>query len=143
MVRQVVVDPAGSHGSRSDQGERRERLGVVERSDLGDHPADADARQMRRPIVEFTGERCGVVREVAQGVGRSLGVDRGRCTGVAQVVPHDVAPTARQRLAERGGPGEHGRAAHEQYQRRCGLAEVFDPELDTVRLDRRHHSSSS
>jgi hypothetical protein len=46
---------------------------VVERGDLGDHPADADARQVRRPVVEFAGERRGVGCEIAQRVRRSLG----------------------------------------------------------------------
>jgi hypothetical protein len=41
---------------------------VVERGDLGDHPADADARQVRRPVVEFAGERRGVGCEIAQRV---------------------------------------------------------------------------
>jgi hypothetical protein len=59
---------------------------VVERGDLGDHPADADARQVRRPVVEFAGERRGVGCEIAQLVRRSLGIDGGRRTAVAQVV---------------------------------------------------------
>jgi hypothetical protein len=41
---------------------------VVERGDLGDHPADADPRQVRRPVVESAGERRGVAREIAQRV---------------------------------------------------------------------------
>ena len=137
MVRQVVVDPAGSDGPRSGEGERRERVRMVERGDLGDHPAHADARQVRRPIVEFVGQRRGVSCEIAQRVRRSLGIDRGRRAGIAQVVPHDVALTARERLAKRVGPGEHGRAAREQNEWRCRVAEVLDPEHDAVRLDRR------
>jgi hypothetical protein len=54
MVRKVVVEPAWSDGPRSDEGERRERVRVVERGDLGDHPADADARQVRRSVVAGT-----------------------------------------------------------------------------------------
>ena len=142
MVRQVVVDRARSDGPRSDEGERRERVRVVERGDLGDHPADADARQVRRPVVELAGERRGVGCKIAQRVRRSLGIDGGRRTGIAQVVPHDVAPAARERLAERVGPGEHGRAAREQNERRRRVAEVLDPERDAVRLDRRHHASA-
>ena len=115
---------------------------MVERGDLGDHPAHADARQVRRPVVEFAGERRGVGGEIAQRVRRSLGIDGGRGAGVAQVVPHDVAPAARERLAERIGPGEHGRAAREQDEWRRRVAEVLDPERDAVRLDRRHHALS-
>jgi hypothetical protein len=137
MVRQVIVDLAGSDGAGSDQGECRERLGVVEGGDLGNHPADADAGQVRRAVVELTGERCGVGPQVAQGVRRRLGVDSGRRTSIAQVVPHDVAPAARQLLAELVGPGEQGRAAGEQHQPIPGIAEVLDPERDAVRLDRR------
>ena len=73
-----LVDPARSDGPRSGEGERRERVRVVERGDLGDHPADADARQVRRPVVEFAGERRGVGGEIAQRVRRSLGIDGGR-----------------------------------------------------------------
>ena len=137
MVGQVGVDPAWSDRPRSDERERRERVRVVERGDLGDHPAHADARQVRRPVVEFAGERRGVGCKIAQRVCRSLGIDGGRRAGIAQVVPHDVAPTARERLAERVGPGEHGRAAREQNERRRRVAEVLDPERDAVRLDRR------
>jgi len=115
---------------------------VVERGDLGDHPADADARQVRRPVVEFAGERRGVGGEIAQRVRRSLGIDGGRRTAVAQVVTHDVAPAAGERLAERVGPGEHGRAAREQNERRRRVAEVLDPERDAVGLDRRHEAGA-
>ena len=141
MVGQVVVEPAWSDGPRPGEGERRERVRVVERGDLGDHPADADARQVRRPVVEFAGERRGVGGEIAQRVRRRLGIDGGRRAGIAQVVAHDVAPAARERLAERVGPGEHGRAAREQNERRRRVAEVLDPERDAVRLDRRHRAS--
>jgi len=54
-----------------------------------------------------------------------------------------VAPAARERLAERVGPGQHGRAAREQNERRRRVAEVLDPERDAVRLDRRHHASAA
>jgi hypothetical protein len=123
MVRQVIVDRAGSYRPRSDEGDRQERVRVVERGDLGDHPADADARQVCRPVVEVPGQRRGVGCKIAQ------------------VAPHDVAPAARERLAERVGPREHGRAAREQNERRRRGAEVLDPEHDAVRLDRRHHAS--
>jgi hypothetical protein len=56
---------------------------VVERGDLGDHPAHANARQVRRPVVEFAGERRGVGCKVAQRVRRSLGIDGGRRAGIA------------------------------------------------------------
>jgi hypothetical protein len=44
VVGQVVVDWARCDGPRPGEGERRERVRMVERGDLGDHPADADAR---------------------------------------------------------------------------------------------------
>ena len=56
MIRQVVVDRAWGDGPSAGKGERRERVRVVQRSDLGDHAAHADARQVRRPVVEFAGE---------------------------------------------------------------------------------------
>jgi hypothetical protein len=116
---------------------------VVERGDLGDHPAHADPRQVRQPIVELAGERRGVGCEIAQRVRRSRGIDGGGRTGIAQVVPHGVAPTARERLAERVGPGEHRRAAREQDERRRRVAEVLDPERDAPSIDRRHHAHST
>jgi hypothetical protein len=97
---------------------------------------------VRRPAVEFAGERRGVAGEISQRVRRSLRVDGGRGARIAQVVPQDVAPAARERRAERVGPGEHGRAACEQNERRRRLAEVLDPERHAVRLDRRHHASA-
>ena len=142
MVGQVAVKPAWSDGPRSGEGERRERVRVVQCGDLGDHPAHADARQVRRPVVEFAGERGGIGCEIAQRVRRCLGIDGDRPAGIAQVVPHDVAPAARESLAERVGPGEHGRAAREQNERRRRVAEVLDPERDAVRLSRRHHASA-
>jgi pimeloyl-ACP methyl ester carboxylesterase len=72
---------------------------VVERGDLGDHPADADARQVRRPVVELPGERRSVGGEIAQRVGRSLGIDGGRRAAVAQVVARDVPSAARATAA--------------------------------------------
>jgi hypothetical protein len=50
---------------------------VVERGDLGDQPADADARQVRRPVVGSAGKRRGVGCEITQRVRRSLGIDGG------------------------------------------------------------------
>jgi hypothetical protein len=60
MIRQVVVESAWSDGPRSGEGERRERVRMIEGGDLGDHPADADAREVRRPFVELAGEGSGV-----------------------------------------------------------------------------------
>jgi hypothetical protein len=90
MVRQVLVDPARCDGPRPGEGERRERVRVVERGDLGHHATDADTRQVRRPVVEFAGQCCGVGCEIAQRVRGCLGIDDGRRAAVAQVVPHDV-----------------------------------------------------
>jgi len=143
MVRQVVVDRARGDGSRSGEGQSQERLRVVERGNLGDHPADADARQVCRPVVEFAGECRGIGGKIAQGVRRRHGIDSDRRTGIAQVIPHDVTTAAREGLAERVGPREHGRAARAKNERRRRVAEVLDAERDAVRLDRRHHTNSS
>ena len=78
----------------------------------------------------------------AQRVRGSLRIDRGRRTGIAQVVPYDVAPAARGRLAERVGPGHHCRAAREQNERRLSITEGLDPKRDSVSLDGRHHASA-
>jgi len=97
---------------------------------------------VRWPVVEFAGERGGIGCEIAQRVRRRLGIDGGRRTGIAQVVPHDVMAAVRERLAERVGPGQHGRAAREQNERRRRVAEMLDAERDAIGLDRRHHASS-
>ena len=138
MVGQVVVGGPGRDRPRPYERERRERVRVIERGDLGDHPADADACEQPRPVVEPAGERRGVGREIAQRVGRSLRIDDGRRAAVAQVVAHDVASAASERLAERVGPREHRRAAGEQDERGGRVAEVLDPERHAVGLDRRH-----
>jgi len=110
---------------------------------LGDHPADPDARQVCRPVVEFTGECRGVGGKIAQCVRRRLGINGDRRTGIAQVIPHDVTPAAREGFAERVGPREHGRATRAKNERRRRVAEVLDAERDAVRLDRRHHANPS
>jgi len=147
VVGQVVVDRARCDGPGSGEGEGGERVRVVERGDLGDHPADPDARQVRGPVVESAGERGGIGGEIPQRIPRRLGVDGRRRAGVAQVVAHDVTSAASERLAQLIGPGKHGRAAHEQHEGRRRIAEVLDPERDTAgraeRVDRRmrrvHH----
>ncbi len=53
-----------------------------------------------------------------------------------------MAPAARDRLAERVGPGHHCRAAREQNERRLRITEGLDPERDSVSLDGRHHASA-
>jgi hypothetical protein len=96
-----------------------------------------------RPVVEFAGQDRGVGGKVAQFVRGSLRIDDGRLARIAQVVPHDVAPAVRERLAQRIGPREHGGAAREQNERRPRVAEVLDPERDAVHLDRGHHAPST
>ncbi len=59
---------------------------MVERGHLGDHPADADPREVRGPAAERMGEGRGVGGEVAQGVGGRLQVRRRGLAAVAQVV---------------------------------------------------------
>jgi hypothetical protein len=46
---------SGGDRPRCGESERRERLRVVERGNLGDYPADAAARQVRRPVIELAG----------------------------------------------------------------------------------------
>ncbi|UFU06343.1 hypothetical protein [Ruania halotolerans] len=59
MVGQVVIDRSWADRSRTDEGERGERVRVIERSDLGHHPTDADTGKVCRPVIEFAGEcRC-------------------------------------------------------------------------------------
>ena len=42
-----------------------------------------------------------------------------------------------ERQAERVGPGEHGRATHEQDERGSLRAEVLGPQRDAIQWDRR------
>ena len=44
----VIVRRAKGNRAGADQGERRERARMVEHGHLGDHPADADPREVRR-----------------------------------------------------------------------------------------------
>jgi len=103
MVGQVVVDPAGCDGPRSGEGERRERVWVIERGDLGDHPADADASQVRRPVVKFAGEHGGVGCEITQRVRRRLGIDAGRRAAVLCWSVSSERAIARKTDGMRGG----------------------------------------
>ena len=139
MVGQVVVDPARCDGPRPDERERRERARMIESGDLGHHAADPDARQVCRPVVESAGEGGGVGGEFAQRVRRRLGIDGRRRAGVAQVVAHDVTSAASEGLAQRVGPGQHRRAARQQHERRCRIAEVLHPEPDALRRTERAH----
>jgi len=143
MARQVVVDGAWCDGSRPDKRERRERLRVVERGDLGDHPADPDPRQVRRPVVKPASQCRGIGCEITQCVSRSRGIDGGRRTAVAEVVPHDVTPAAGECLAQCVGPGEHGRSAHEQDERCRRITDVPDAERDAVRFHSRQEAFGS
>jgi len=93
---------------------------------------------VRRPVIELAGECRSVGCKITQRVRRRLGIDGDRRTGIAQVIAHDVTPAARERLAERIGPREHGRATRAQNERRRRVAEVRDAKRDAVRLDCRH-----
>lgn len=147
VVGQVIVDGPRRNRARTDECECGERVRVLERGDLGDHPADSDARQMGGPVVESAGEGRGIGGKVAKRVRRRLGINRRRRAGVTQVIAHGMTAAASKRLAERFGPGEHGWAAREQHERRCRITEVLEPERDTVgraeRVNRRMHRTAS
>jgi hypothetical protein len=76
MVGEVLVGRAGRDRTGAGQGERRERAGMVEHRRLGDHPADADPREVRGPVAQRVGKGRCVGGEVAQGVGGRLRVLR-------------------------------------------------------------------
>jgi hypothetical protein len=111
---------------------------MVQGSDLRDHPAYADAAQVRRPVVELACQRRSVGCEIAQRVRRDLRIDGRRSAAVAQVVPHDVPSGVGDSRAERVGPGEHGRTTRKEDERSPRVTEVLDAEHEAVRLDRRH-----
>jgi hypothetical protein len=52
MAGEVIVGRARGNRAGAGQGERRERARMVEHGHLGDHPADADPRDVRRPPAE-------------------------------------------------------------------------------------------
>jgi hypothetical protein len=60
-----AVEPGEHHA----QLERRERARMLENGHLGDHPADADPREMRGPPAERVSEGRRVGGEATQGVG--------------------------------------------------------------------------
>ncbi|MGH3687212.1 MAG: hypothetical protein ACRDRU_06905 [Pseudonocardiaceae bacterium] len=57
MLGQVVVDRARCDGPRPDQGQRRERVRVIERGDLGDHSAHDMTSPARERLAECVGPR--------------------------------------------------------------------------------------
>ena len=67
VVGEVSVGLAGRNRASAGQGERRERAGMVERGGLGDHPADADPREVRGHAAERVDKGRRVSGEVAQG----------------------------------------------------------------------------
>ena len=91
MVRQIVVHRARRDGPRPDQGERRKHIRAVERGDLGDHPADADPTEVRRPDAKRPDQRRGVGNEIPQ-VYAGAWAEGGRRAAVPQVVADNVTP---------------------------------------------------
>jgi hypothetical protein len=63
VVGEVSVRLAGRHRSGVRQGERGERRGMVEGGHLGDHPADADAGEVRRPAAQCVDKGRGISGE--------------------------------------------------------------------------------
>ena len=68
MIGQVIVDGSGSDRAGPDERERRERIRMVESSDLRDHSADADTGQMGGSLVEGPSECGRIGGEVSQSV---------------------------------------------------------------------------
>ena len=142
MVGEVVVGRAGSDGAGADQGERRERARMIERGHLGDHPADADPCEVRRPAAEHVGQGRRVGGEVAQAVGGRLRVRRRRLAAIAQVVAHHAAPADGETLAQRVGPREHRRPARQQDEWSVVVTEGLDAQGDLIGVDGGHHRSA-
>ena len=141
MVGQVVVGRTGCDRAGADQGERRERDRMVERGHLGDHPADADPREVRRPTAEHVDQGRRVCGEVAQCVSGGLQVRRRRLAGIAQVVTHHAAAADGEAFAERVGPGHHRRRAREQDERCVVVTEGLDAQRDPIGVDDGHRST--
>ena len=114
---------------------------MVERGYLGDHPADADPREVRGPAAERVGKGRRVGGKVAQGVGGRLRVRRRRLAAIAQVVAHHAAPAGGEALAERVGPGEHRRPAREQEEWCVVVTEGLDAQGDLIGVDGGHRIS--
>ena len=123
MVGEVIVGRARGNRAGAGQGERRERARMVEHSHLGDHPADAYPREVRRSSAERVSKGRRVGGEAAQGVGGRLRIRRRRLPAIAQVVAHHTAPAGGEALAKRVGPGEHRRPASEQDEWRVVVTE--------------------
>ena len=138
MVGEVIVGRPGRDRAGAGQGERRERARMIERGHLGDHPADADPREVRGPATEHVGKGRRVGGEVAQGVGGRLRVRRRRLAAVAQVVAHHAAPAGGEAFAESVGPGEHRRPARQQDEWCVVVTERIDAQGDPVGVDGGH-----
>jgi hypothetical protein len=86
---------------------------MVERGHLGDHPADADPREVRGPAAERVGKGRRVGGEVAQGVGGASGsASSTRRYRAGRSAPRGAR--RRRGARKRVGPGEHRRSAREQ-----------------------------
>ena len=138
MVGEVIVGRARGNRAGAGQGERRERARMVEHGHLGDHPADADPREVRGPPAERVSEGRRVGGEVAQAVVGRLRIPRRRLPAIAQVVAHHTAPASGEALAKRVGPGEHRGPAREQDERRVVVTERLDAQGDLIDGDLSH-----
>jgi len=138
MVWEVSVRLARRHWARAGQGERRERGRMVESGDLGDHPTDAGAGEVRWPAAERIDKGGGVGGEVPKCVRGFLRVCRCRLAAVAQVVANDPPPTGGESHAQRIRPRLHRRPAREQHEWSGFVAEGLNAERDTVGVDGRH-----
>ena len=143
MIGKVIVGRAGRDRAGADQGERRERPRMVECGHLGDHPADADPREVRRPAAEHVGKGRRVSGEVAQGVGGRLRVRRRRLAAIAQVVAHHAAPAGGEALAERVGPGEHRRPTRQQDEQCVLVTKGLDAQGDPIGVDSGHRITAT
>jgi hypothetical protein len=143
MVGEVSVGRARSNRAGADQGEGRERARMIEHGHLGDHPADADPREVRRPPAERVSKGRRVGGEAAEGVGGRLRIRRRRLPAIAQVVAHHPAPAGGEALAQRVGPGEHRRPAREQDEWRVVVTERLDAQGDPIGVDSGHQITGS
>jgi hypothetical protein len=80
---------------------------MVERGDLGDHPADPDPAEVSRRATERAGKRRRVGGEIAQIVRWRFRVEGRRRSAVAQVVTDHPPAASREPLTQRVGPRQH------------------------------------
>ena len=135
---------------------------MVDRHQLGNHPAHRRADHMRAGDAQRLEQASAVIGHIPESIGHPCGKadplaqdlpHQARCTlalelvrqaDIAVVVADDAVPLAHQRLDKLVRPQRHlgAEAHHQQDHFMFGIAIVFIEQLKAIRLDMRHAHAS-